>query len=64
MALGLSRCREKTVAFCFLQIVPLSRKTERKESIERTESTKGTKSKENTENKEENTRRLNPKAIM
>ena len=55
MALGLSRCREKTVAFCFLQIVPLSRKAERKESIERTESTRS---------KEENTRRLNPKAIM
>ena len=53
MDLGSSRCGEKPVALCFSQIVPLSRKTERKESIECTESTKGTKSKENTKNEKE-----------
>ena len=39
-------------------------KTESCESIEHTESTKGTKSKERTKGEEENTRRLNPKAIL
>ena len=39
-------------------------KTKSSESIEYTESTKGAKSKESTESKEENTRRLNPKAIL